>query len=376
MQHHIERRAIEYGGIVGLTAQDMSNMHRLAQLAANPEDTTREEIYLAVASLYRVQDVHLNERERALMNDILRRLTKDVEMTIRISLAERLADDTTAPHDLILMLIDDRIEVARPIILRSPLLTVEDMLKLVADCGPAHQEALAERPNIGEKVSAALADSEHESVLSALVHNATARISKDTFRQLAAKSRRMERLQEPLAQRSDMPTEVAMRMCDFVSATLKNFIVRNYTVEPVHIEQALAEARATIRQQTDSPAAQSVSNSGKLIDKLFVAGQLKASFLIRVLQQGNVDLFELGLARLLDMPLDGARQILYEHGAGPVAMICRAVGIDRCVFPTVYNLSRKARAIRPVISAVDMVEVDGVFSKLSKTDALARVRAM
>ena len=51
---------------MGLTAQDMSDMGRLAQLAMNPKDgASREEIYLAVASLYRVQGTGLNNRERS-----------------------------------------------------------------------------------------------------------------------------------------------------------------------------------------------------------------------------------------------------------------------------------------------------------------------
>ena len=106
---------------MGLTAHDMSDMGRLAQLAMNPQSgATREEIYLAVASLYRIQGAGLNTRERELMREILRRLTRDVEMAIRIALAQRLAEDTTAPHDLILLLVDDTIEVARPLILNSP----------------------------------------------------------------------------------------------------------------------------------------------------------------------------------------------------------------------------------------------------------------
>ena len=52
-------------------------MGRLAQLAVNPQGTSREEIYLAVASLYRVQGTGLNNRERELMREILRRLTRD-----------------------------------------------------------------------------------------------------------------------------------------------------------------------------------------------------------------------------------------------------------------------------------------------------------
>src|SRR6202012_5029805 len=137
-------RAEGMGAAVGLTAHDMSDMGRLAQLAMNPQSgATREEIYLAVASLYRIQGAGLNARERELMREILRRLTRDVEMAIRIALAQRLAEDTTAPHDLITLLVDDTIEVARPLILNSPLLTESDVLRLIAETGIAHQEAVA-----------------------------------------------------------------------------------------------------------------------------------------------------------------------------------------------------------------------------------------
>ncbi len=51
---------------MGLTANDMSDMGRLAQLAINPTDgASREEIYLAVASLYRIQGTGLNNANAA-----------------------------------------------------------------------------------------------------------------------------------------------------------------------------------------------------------------------------------------------------------------------------------------------------------------------
>src|ERR1700761_7789392 len=126
----------KFEGPVGLTAYDMSDMGRLAQLAVNPNSgASREEIYLAVASLYRIQGTGLNQRARQLMREILRRLTRDVEMAIRIALAQRLAEDASVPHDLILLLVDDSIEVARPLIMHSPLLTEADSLRLIAEAG-------------------------------------------------------------------------------------------------------------------------------------------------------------------------------------------------------------------------------------------------
>lgn len=359
---------------MGLTALDIGDVARLAQLAANPRDTTKAEIYLAVASLYRVEDVRLTERERALMNEILQQLTKDVEMSIRIALAEKLADDSSAPYDLILMLADDRIEVARPVILRSPLLDEKDMLHLALECGLGHQEALAARPDISEKVSEALYASNQESVLMALVRNATARISPALFERLAEKSREYEPLQEPLARREDMPSDIGMRMCAFVSETLKTFIVNNYAVKLEKLQAAIVEAGESVYRVAPAAAApERVDNARKLIEKLHAAGQIKAGFLLRVLKQGNIELFELGFARLLDLALPDMRQILYEKGPQTMALACRAVGIDRAVFTTVYSLAYKARALRPLLSEADLAAVEETFAHLTKADALSRL---
>ena len=56
------------------------------ELAANPQSHRRDDIYRAVASLYRMQGPLLSDRERALMRDILYRLTSDVEMAIRVAM--------------------------------------------------------------------------------------------------------------------------------------------------------------------------------------------------------------------------------------------------------------------------------------------------
>ena len=360
---------------MGLTARDMSDMGRLAQLAANPQDTTREEIYLAVASLYRVQDNHLNAREKGLMRDILHRLTRDVEMTIRIALAERLAEDTSAPNDLILLLADDTIEVARPVILRSPLLTDEDMLRLVAGSDVGHQEAVAARPHIGETVTAALATCGAETVLVTLVRNATARISGATYEVLVSKSREFAGLQEPITRRPDLPPALATKMCDWVSDALKTYIVRNYSIEHAKLDAAVVSAEQAVMSTPPAPKPTPAESAHKLVEKLYAAGQLKAGFLLRVLHQGQIDLFDLSFARLLALPLTDLRQNLYERGPKTVALACRAVGIDRCVFTTVFKLSRQARLMKTNLTETDLQIVDGAFATYSKAAALEELQA-
>jgi uncharacterized protein (DUF2336 family) len=349
----------------------MSDMSRLAQLALNPKDgASREEIYLAVASLYRIQGTGLNNRERDLMREILRRLTRDVEMAIRIALAERLADDASAPHDLILLLVDDSIEVARPLILRSPLLTEKDALRLIAESSVDHQEAVAGRAHISIPVTDALVHCEAESVLVALVRNATARISENAYQTLVNRSRAIPVLQEPLARRADLPVELANRMCAWVSDALKVYITTNYQVTAKRMDMALAEATGVLSREPAGPKDPPADSAQKLIEKLAASGQLKAGFLMRVLSQGQIDLFDLAFARLLQIDLGRFRKLFYEDGVQQMAIACRAAGIDKSVFATVFNLSRQARHETAALGRTEMDEVDGVFSTFSRVAAL------
>ena len=359
---------------MALTAQDMSDMGRLAQLAMNPKSgASREEIYLAVASLYRIQGAGLNQRERDLMREILRRLTLDVEMAIRVALAQRLAEDTTAPHDLILLLVDDTVEVARPLILHSPLLTESDVLRLIAHAGVGHLEAVAGRPNIGTPVTDELARSNHESVLVALVRNATARISADTYKALVEKSRALPGLQEPLIRRPDLPPQLASSMCEWVSDALKSFIATHYQMPSKAVQQALGDAVRVVKSPPPEAKDQPADSAQKLIDKLSGSGQLKTGFLMRVLSQGQSDLFDLAFSRLLEMELTKFRDVFYNGGARAVALSCRAVGIDRAVFATVFNLSRQSRRQQVALSKSDNATADQIFAGMTRQAAMAEL---
>ena len=342
-------------------------MARLAQLAADPEGACRAEIYVAVTSLYRNQANVLSDRERVIVRDILSRLAGQVEMAVRTALAERLADDPQAPVDLIYLLADDRIEVARPIILRSCKLTDRDLLHLIAESDVARQTACAERPRIGTPVTAALAESDAEPVHVALARNTSAQIAPATFERLVEKSRYFEAMQEPLAKREDLPSPLAWRMCEWVSETVRSYLTSTGRLDPQGI--VTQNLRSTI-----SPTIRDLeANAGKLVDKLATAGQLRPGFLLRVLQQGQLDLFDLAFARLLELQVGDFRRSFYLAGPKPVALACRAVGIDRSVFATVFDLSRRAHGAPVFLTPYERGEVERAFASVSRQEARAQL---
>jgi hypothetical protein len=124
---------------------------------------------------------------------------------------------------------------------------------------------------------------------------------------------------------------------------------------------------------TRKPGDEAREGSAQLIEKLAASGQLKAGFLLRVLQQGQVDMFELAFARLLDLDRTRLGRVLYEGGPRLLAMACHAVGIDRAAFPTVYSISRKLRRQPHLLDASDRLDAIAIFETYGRTEARARL---
>ena len=356
---------------VALRSGNSSDLSRLAEAASGPQSRF-DEIYVAVATLFEHQRGAFSEFERNLATDILKRMSKDVEMEIRIRLAERLADDPIAPIELLILLADDRIEVARPVLARSPVLTDADLVQIVQRGSGDHQVVIAERPAIGETVSAALARLACEAAVIALLRNKTAKVSPQTFEQIGERARQTPGLQEPLVNRADLPAHLVQRLYVWVSGALKTALAARYPEAARALASAIEETGPTL-PGGETPV--TGVNAKKLVEKLFTSGQLRASFLIRVLNQGQMELFDHAFAALLHMDVETMRKALYGNNPMTVALACRAAGIDRSVFQTVFNLSRHHRRVATKLSDSDQVQIGVIFSQVQKSEALDRLKS-
>jgi uncharacterized protein (DUF2336 family) len=352
--------------VLGILARSLDEASRAPVLVANPRKQSA--IWLSVATLFSNQASCLQARERALMRDILGRLAGTTDAAQRLVLAERIADDPAVPLELVLHLVDDSIEIAIPLILRSATLDEENLLALIARADVTRKILSAQRAGIGERVAAALAKSDEECVLLALVHNSTAQISSTAFEILVEKSLRFESLREPLARRADLPAVLWTKIREGLPAATKNLSGKG----PVLTRPNDLSREETCEYAVD--ACEEPDNARKLIDKLAVAGQLGAGFLMRVLLQGQSELFDIAFARLLDLELEEFRTAFYASDPQGMALACRAVGIDRSVFPTVWGLSMKRRSGPRASGSGRPAAFDSLFA-LPKPEALARLHA-
>ena len=177
-------------------------MQDLLQLARDKSVDGRTRLVQVVGDLFFEEKAVTNERERDLMAAILQQLIHDVEQSVRKALADRLAMETNAPHDLVSILANDEIDVAHKILRSSEVLQDLELIEIIQHRTFEHQLTIAMRSKVSEEVSDALVETGNVKVIQTLIENDTATISNNTMEYLVNESKVREPFQLPLLEPS------------------------------------------------------------------------------------------------------------------------------------------------------------------------------
>ena len=213
-------------------------------LAQNRARLARSALFDRVAMLLFESEGELSQEVQHLIDQILTDLIDQVETDVRRRVSARLATLKTAPHALTKLLANDAIEIARPILHHSPVLTDRDLIELVQAKTTEHRKAIARRSKIPAEVSAALAAKKEPEVVEALLANLGAVIPRAVFGDLVALAEAVDGLRRPLVGRKDMPKDLAHRMFWFVSGAMRHAILQRFAVDPKELDGILAEVLA------------------------------------------------------------------------------------------------------------------------------------
>jgi uncharacterized protein (DUF2336 family) len=312
----------------------------LLKLARSRDPFDRERLLSGIAGLCESNPAGMGARAAAEVETIFLTVVAEAERDIRARLAERIARADWAPPRLIETLARDDIEVARPVIAASPLLKDAALIHLIAEATVAHRVEVARRADISASVVAAAIDDGEPDVLSALVANHSADITPPCMKRLVDHARTMAALGAPLAAHPRMNAELAQELYLWVGETIRRSIVARFDVDAAALNAAIAAAVAAApeRPRRLGPTASEM----KLVGKLAAAGQLKPGYLLRVLKDRQLGLFESALAKLGGFRIEEVHKAVM-HPSRPelMALACAAIGIDRSVFPTLLQLVRQ-----------------------------------
>lgn len=311
---------------------------------------TADERAIAAHKLCRVIDKGegLTDEERAQAQEILRVMAADAAELVRRALAVTLKNSDILPRDIAIKLARDVESIALPILNFSPVFTDEDLSEIVRLGGPVRQLAIAKRPKVSEKVSAALIEHGSEAAVEAVCANDNAAFTDRALQQAISRFEKSEQVLAAIAYRNVLPMSVTERLIDMVGDQLRDHLLNHHAVSP---EVAVQIAIGT----TERATIDLVDQAGRAADpKAFAAHlrkveRLTPSLLLRALAHGHMTFFECAVAELAGVPHH--RTWLMIHDAGPLGL--RAI-YDRAGLP-----ARLFAAFRSGVDTWHTMEFDG-----------------
>ena len=143
--------------------------------------------------------------------------------------------------------------------------------------------------------------------------------------------------------------ELAHRLFWYVSAALRAYVLEKFTVDEATIDDFVQDSARSVLAEPPLPSAD--RQAAALVDRVAEADELNERFLIGALRGGKIAAFVAGLARLTRLNALMVRRILYDPSPEGLAVLCKAAGIDRNSFGTIFLLTRQGttRAVKPEV---------------------------
>ncbi|MGD1880261.1 MAG: DUF2336 domain-containing protein [Kiloniellaceae bacterium] len=345
------------------------DLHSLLRLALDKSIEGREQLTARIAQLSLEREHMLSDQERDLIFDILEKLIHEFEIPIRKRLADRLSRNPAAPRALVVALANDEFSVAQPVLLRSALLSDEELISIIHHRSRQHQITIARRRDLSETVSDELVGTQDSDVITALLENHSARISKATLAYLAEQSQHIDSYQEPLVRRQDLTNDIAMRLYWVVAANLRAEILQSYDIHPTSLDDALESSVLEMAAGNGDDGPNLEQTAADLARCMAREQPVNAALLIKTLRQGQVPLFEALFEEWSGIAVPRRTEILYGPGGEGMAIACLALGVTKQDFATMFLLRRSAGSGGQKTSPGDLARATRLYDKTKREDA-------
>ncbi|MGI9488769.1 MAG: DUF2336 domain-containing protein, partial [Geminicoccaceae bacterium] len=280
----------------------------IKQLQSNPSPETRSGFAGKFGQQY---DEFVANGSKEFAGSILLFLAKDVEATVRQALAESIAESPNLPPDLVADLASDDIEIARPILERSPILQDEQLAEIVQSHAMQYALAVAGRDMVSEDLANALIGSDEADVIVRLITNEGAQISDDALCLLAEDYQDVAEIQDRLARRPDLPPELVDHLLDAIGEKLEWNLVTDRSM-------SLSEARrliAATKERTSASLSKRRQMEKATLRSMYermTTGELSALDILGFLRDGDVQRFEASLSTLAKLDAVKTKRLLYN----------------------------------------------------------------
>ena len=278
--------------------------------------------------------VKLSERERDHVYIILRALLSEAQASSRSKVAEHLSGRDDVPHDVILMLVEDEIEVAYPILTWSQQITDDVLLNVIANNSPEHKMAIAGRASLSAAISDALAASDENETIIALLQNGGAELSDELYKRLISESMWIAEYRDLIIERQDLDRKYAGRVYVWANEEQRRHLRDRFKFESSEMENLIAgslseamEADAESEEGNERGAVRFMSDSRI---------RRAADQLMDFLRDDNLERFKLSFVQMSGLQPSVVDLAFHQTGYAGIAVLCKGAGFDRTIISEAY----------------------------------------
>jgi len=302
---------------------------QLTELARESDGDSRGALLLALADMFMAADQSDMGTAKDLFGDVVLQLLGDVNTPERAGLSQRLANSELAPHELIMQLASDTAEVADPVLSKSPVLSLTDLVRLAGTQTVDHLMSIADRQHIDASVTDVLVQRGNSEVARKVTSNHTASFSIDTLNLLVARARKDESLQECLVQRTDLPKEVANALFPFLSKSLREKLAETGSGDSLH---PVASTTSTGVDLHDMQA-----EIDKKIANILNGGNME-SVICELAEQEDMPNIIYVVAHLAELPIDMVERTLKRKEPMPSIILCKSIDMPVDAFTAICRI--------------------------------------
>ena len=312
------------------------------------KDRPAQERAMAVRKVVsEVDHQELTDKELQMANNVFQFLARDVEIQVRQALSETLKNSTKISHQLAMTMANDVAEVALPVLEFSDILTTEDLVSLVRSREEAEQMAIARRQVVPEILSDELVSTGRRNVVHTLVGNRGADISEITCQRVVDSYDGDVGIADQLAQRPNLPSQVAERIISVVSSELKMVLAERYDLKDSLIEEVVLEGRdravASLLVDADAPE----RDVEALIDQMYERGRLTNHIILKALNVEDLEFLEYALAKKARVKLKNVRILMTDKGGHGFMALYKQAGLPMEEFDWANERREVAYNLKP-----------------------------
>lgn len=305
--------------MAAFVSEPIDSAERLLGDAARAQTAGRERIRLALIDLFLPDGRRLRDIERTVAANLLHRLIATVEDDLRDRIGQRM--ETRDPV-LATALTAGATSIATPMMEHAGLLRDSELVTMVLRRAEEHRLSVDLRV-MASRMAGLSAD---PPLLDTLVDDPDPAIADAAMAMVVAESRRIDRFQDPVLARTDLPAETQHRLIWRVAACLRRYMVDIGRLDPAVADREVSAAGQAMLAGYDESATLE-GRAMALAMLLRAADRLDDVTIARALGEGRVAFTVAALALRAGVEFHIAWEIFFDAEGSRLAVLLSAIGM-------------------------------------------------